>query len=67
MEQKRESFKPVKTSLTTTKMPAFVPSAESTEVMTSIRDAQKVKIISQVASYIQDFISSDLIPRLVRK
>jgi len=48
-------------------MPAFVPSAESTEVMTSIRDAQKVKIISQVASYIQDFISSDLIPRLVRK
>ena len=67
MEQKRESFKPVKTSLTATKMPAFVPSTESTEVMTSILDAQKVKIISQVPSFIQDFISSDLIPRLVRK
>lgn len=37
-------------------MPAFVPSAESTEVMTSIRDAQKVKIISQVPSYIQDLM-----------
>jgi len=35
-------------------MPAFVPSAESTEVMTSIRDAQKVKIVSQVPSFIQD-------------
>lgn len=35
-------------------MPAFVPSAENTEVMTSILDAQKVKIISQVPSFIQD-------------
>lgn len=41
LEQKRESFKPVKSSLTSTKMPFFVPSAESTEVMTSVLDAQK--------------------------
>lgn len=42
LEQKRES-KPVKKSLTNpTVMPQFRPSPESTEVMTTILDEQKV-------------------------
>ena len=45
MEQKRES-RPVKKSLTsTTTMPQFKPSSESTQVMTTILDEQKVEFL----------------------
>lgn len=40
LEQKRES-RPLKKSLTNSTVPRFLPSAEATEVMTSIRDEHK--------------------------
>ena len=45
MEQKREP-RPVKKSLTsTTTMPQFKPSSESTQVVTTILDEQKVEFL----------------------